>query len=336
MAYYATKRFNYWGQLGILAGLCGGGLVLGGIAMFIPMLGHLDFSMAKDSSSEFLDKILNLPDATSILRWSQAIGTPFVFLIPAVLYARICHIKTAKHLGFTNTVNIKQVLAVLLIMMVALPAVNALQELTEMLPWSKATVLKFKAAEEEYNKQIAVMARMNGFGDYLITMFIVALMPAVMEEIMFRGCWQNLLSRWFKLPVLAVIIMSAIFSAVHGSYLGFLSRFALGFVLGWMYFRTGNIWLNIIGHFFNNAAAVTSLYLSSKPGQKIDPSAADGQLPLWAGLVSIAAVVALFIVFEKVSKNQIDRPGEEVLIPGYNFSSNPFNDLAEQYENHQQ
>jgi uncharacterized protein len=329
MAHYATRRFNYWGQLGVLAGLCGAGLILGGIAMFIPMMGQVDVFGTKGDTAALLDKIMSLPNATAVLRWSQLIGTPFVFLLPAILYARICHIQPIKHMGFDKPVDIRQLLLVILIMIAATPAVSALQELTEMLPWSKAMVLKFKAAEDEYNRQVVVMAKMDGVGDYLISLFIIALLPAVFEEVMFRGCWQNLLSRWFKIPLLALIIMSALFSAVHGSYLGFLSRFALGFVLGWMYYRTGNIWLNIIAHFFNNAAAVTFLYFSTKAGEKIDPSKMEDSFPLWAGLVSIAAVAGLFMLFEKVSKNQIDRPGEEVLIPGYNFSSNPFiNDIA--------
>jgi uncharacterized protein len=217
----------------------------------------------------------------------------------------------------------------ILIMLASLPAVGALQDLTEMLPWSKATLLQFREAEDTYNKQVAVIARMDGIGDYIISVIVIALLPAVFEETLFRGGIQNLLSRWFKLPVFSIVLTAIIFSAVHGSYLGFLSRFALGFVLGWFYYRTGNIWLNIIAHFFNNAMAVTSLYFSTKTGDKVDPSKMEEHFPLWVGLASIAAVVGLFILFDRVSKKNIDRPGEEVLMPGYNFSNNPFiNDIA--------
>jgi membrane protease YdiL (CAAX protease family) len=135
---------------------------------------------------------------------------------------------------------------------------------------------------------------------------------------------QNLFSRWFKVPLLAVIVTSIIFSAIHGSYLGFLSRFALSFILGWMYYRTGNLWLSIISHFFNNAFAVTMLYLSSKPGEKIDPSKIDDRFPLWIGVLGLVVVIGLFFLFEKLNKKDIDRPGEEVLIPYSDFNSNPF------------
>jgi hypothetical protein len=63
--------------------------------------------------------------------------------------------------------------------------VSVLQELTEMLPWSKATVLKFKAAEDAYNQQVAVIARMDNFLDYLVSVAIIALLPAIFEETLF-------------------------------------------------------------------------------------------------------------------------------------------------------
>ncbi len=328
MAHYATRRFNYWGQLGILTALCGAGLLIGGVVSLIPLLGKIDFFNSRTDMKDLMNKLLTPENATA-LRWSQFFSTLFLFFLPPVLYARICHVKAFKHLGFKKGIDVKQGVLVILIMLAVLPTVGALQELTEMIPWSKATLVKFKVAEEEYNRQVAVIARMDNATDYCIAVIIIALLPAVFEEVLFRGAIQNLLSRWFKAPVLAVVVTAIVFSAVHGSYLGFLSRFALGFVLGWVYYRTGNIWLNIIGHFFNNAAAVTSLYFSTKTGEAVDPSKMDEHFPLWIGLVSVAAVAGLFVVFDKVSKKDIDRPGEEVLIPGYQFSNNPFiNDLA--------
>ena len=238
------------------------------------------------------------------------------FFLPTVLYALICHKKPFDHLGFKKNNNIKSAGVVILIMLAALPLVSALQDLTTLFPWSKATLLKFKLAEDAYNQQVAVIARMDNFTDYIVSVVVIAFLPALFEETLFRGGIQNLLSRWFKKPVLAIIVTSIIFSAIHGSYLGFLSRFALGFVLGWIYYRTGNIWLNIIGHFFNNAFAVTAMYLFTKGGKFPDPSKIDGQIPLWVGLASIAALYGLFSFFNKVSEKEIDQPGVELIMPG--------------------
>ena len=328
MAHYATNRFNYWAQLVILAVFCLAGLFLGGLLGIIPLMGKVDFFQSKGNTSELMESILKPENATAI-RWMQLITTTFLFFVPTVMYAWLCHAKVFKHLGFKNQINIKQLGLIVLIVLAASPAVDMLQQVTQMLPWSKDTLAKFKTAEDDYFKQVMVIARMDNFGDYVISMIMVALLPAVFEETLFRGGLQNLLSRWFKMPVLAIIVTSIIFSAFHVSYLGFLSRFALSFVLGWIFYRTGNIWLNIIAHFFNNGLALTSLYLSTKPGVKIDPSKMEGHFPLWVGLISIAIVTGLFIYFDRISKNETDRPGEEVLMPYYNISKNPFeNDIA--------
>ena len=329
MAHYATRRFSYRGQLGILVAFIGAGLVIGGLASFIPLLGKINiFDMKGASATQLMDNILK-PENANALRWSQFIATAMIFFLPPFFYAWYCHRKPYIHLGFSNELTIKQIALVVIIMFACLPIVSALQEITEMLPWSKATLLRFKEAEDEYNKQVAVIARMDNFFDYLISMLMIALLPAVFEETLFRGGVQNLFSRWFKMPLLAIVVTSIIFSAVHGSYLGFLSRFALSFVLGWMYYRTGNIWLNIVGHFVNNAVGVTALYILSKPGQKIDPSKMDDHFPLLLAAGAVAAVIGLFIVFEKISADKIKHPGEELLIPGYNFNDNPFtNDTA--------
>jgi len=325
MAHLATNRFNYWNQLAVLIGLVGVGLIIGGvIALVLPFIVDLNAGIKMSTNpAQFMDRLLK-PENAALLRWITFITSFFMFFLPTVLYALICHKNPFAHLGFKKNNNIKSAGVVILIMLAALPLVSALQDLTTLFPWSKATLLKFKLAEDAYNQQVAVIARMDNFTDYIISVVVIAFLPALFEETLFRGGIQNLLSRWFKKPVLAIIVTSIIFSAIHGSYLGFLSRFALGFVLGWIYYRTGNIWLNIIGHFFNNAFAVTAMYLFTKGGKFPDPSKIDGQIPLWVGLASIAALYGLFSFFNKVSEKEIDQPGAELIMPGVEPTHQPY------------
>jgi len=86
-------------------------------------------------------------------------------------------------------------------------------------------------------------------------------------------------------------------------------------VLGWMYHRTGNLWLNIIAHGLYNATAVTILYVTKLRDPGTDLAKVDPQFPLWMGIVSVVILYGLFILFEKVSSYQISQPGKEVLMP---------------------
>ena len=329
MAYFATKKYSYTGQLIILMCLCGGGLIIGSILSLLPFLQFIQLSNIKGLNIESLTAQVFKPENANVIRLAQFISTLFIFFVPAYLYAWVCHKKPNIHLGFIIKPNLSQTVLFIGIMLASLPLVSALQQVTEMLPWSKAQLAVFKAAEDAYNKQVAVIARMDNVWDYIISVIVIAFLPALFEETMFRGGLQNLVSRWTKKPVLSIVITAIVFSAIHGSYLGFLSRFALGFILGWVYYKTGNIWLNIIGHFINNGLAVTVLYFSATPGSKVNPAAIEDHYPLWTGLVSIAIVIVLCKVFDTVTKKYIDNPGQEVLIPGYNFSNHPFdNDIA--------
>lgn len=323
MAHPATAKNNYWSQFAILLGVTGAGFVLAAIISSIPVLVSNDLKgMAGLSSKELMNKLL-VPENANMLRLIQFLSTLFLFFIPAWLYARISHVKPYTHLGLNHKVKIAQAGIVIAIMLACLPLVGALSSLTEAIPFSKATFEKFKAIEQEYNDQINIIGKMDSFPEFLLSLFMLAILPALFEEVMFRGAVQNLFSRWWKMPILAIIVTSLLFSAVHFSYLGFLSRAALGFILGWMFYRTGNLWLNIIAHATNNAVALTALYISKQQNPKTSISDADPHIPSWYGLLAVIVVYGLFIVFERVSKYQINKPGEEVLI-SYDNPNNPY------------
>jgi uncharacterized protein len=322
MSHPSTKQYSYSTQLGFLIAFLCAGFIIGTIASLIPLLGKISLAdLQSGSSDKIMDKLL-APENTSRMMWVQFISTFFLFFLPAVFYALICHKKPFTHLGFAHTVNIKEIIIVVAIITACLPLVDVLSELTLKLPFPKAVLKHFQDVEDNYDKQVGAFTQMKTFGDYILSLIVIAFLPALFEETLFRGGIQNLLTRWTKIPVLAITITAILFSAAHFSYIGFLSRVALGFILGWIYYRTGNIWLNIIGHFTNNAIAVTSIYVSAKTSAAAVTNT-DPYIPLWTGLVSLVVVYLLFIVFENFCKKDIDHPGEEVLIPGYNYY-NPF------------
>ena len=94
----------------------------------------------------------------------------------------------------------------------------------------------------------------------------------------------------------------------------------LGFLLGWMYYRTGNIWLNIIAHAANNAFAVTLIYLERLKDPNMDIAKADVNMSIWWGILSLIVIIVLLILFDRVSHYQINKPGEEVIIRAENGS----------------
>ncbi|WP_425402051.1 CPBP family intramembrane glutamic endopeptidase [Hugenholtzia roseola] len=96
---------------------------------------------------------------------------------------------------------------------------------------------------------------------YFFFAFItIAIVPAVGEEIVFRGITQPLFERIFKNPHVAIWLTAAIFSAVHLQFYGFLPRFVLGIIFGYLYFYGKNLTYPILGHLVNNGTTLVIMY----------------------------------------------------------------------------
>ena len=129
----------------------------------------------------------------------------------------------------------------------------------------------------------------------------MAFLPAFVKKHYFRGGLQNFLTRSTKMPWFSIIVVSIIFSAVHLSYYGFLSRFFLGIVLGVLYHYSGKIWLNILGHFLNNAIAITVIYILTLQGKPLKDVINDNSENFW-GIILLPFVIWLLYKFWTVSK----------------------------------
>jgi hypothetical protein len=156
-----------------------------------------------------------------------------------------------------------------------------------------------KKLENEYNDQILMLSHLSGVGDFITALIIMAFFPALFEELFFRGALQTLLVKWWKKPLLAILATSILFSLIHMSVYLFLSRIVLGFVLGWMFHQTKNIWVNTIAHFLNNAIAVSQMYVLSVRNEKIDITKLDTKVEWWVGII---AIVALFFLFRFLNR----------------------------------
>lgn len=98
----------------------------------------------------------------------------------------------------------------------------------------------------------------------LINLLMVGVLPAIFEEYIFRGCLQKSLYQSTQNIFLSITISAFLFSAIHFQFYGFLPRFLLGALLGWVYFVTGNIAYPVILHLINNASQVLLVFFVDK------------------------------------------------------------------------
>jgi membrane protease YdiL (CAAX protease family) len=126
----------------------------------------------------------------------------------------------------------------------------------------------------------------------------MALAPALFEEVFFRGGFQNMMYRATGQMWTSILITSLLFSAIHFSFYGFLSRVALSIVLGLLFAYTQSIWMVVIAHFLNNAMGVFQIYYLRMKGLPITDLSED-KYPIWWGIVALGALIYLFSYFKK-------------------------------------
>ena len=126
------------------------------------------------------------------------------------------------------------------------------------------------------------------------------------EELLFRSTVQPLFIGWTKNVWVGIIITSIFFSAIHFSFFGFLSRTALGIVLGLLFYYTKNIWLSILMHFLNNGLIVTQLYIVTLQGKSLE-KAMDENFSIVSGINGLFILWLSFNALKKYTAT-LDKP----------------------------
>ena len=206
-------------------------------------------------------------DVLSTLKLLQILQHIGLFVVPPIVLAFLVSKNPANYLRLKEQPAISSLLIVGIIMLVALPLVNWMMEINEFLklPEFMASIEQWmKETEENAEKFTEAFLKMETTGDLLLNMVMIALIPAIGEELLFRGILQRLFSEWTKNAHWGIILAAVLFSAIHMQFYGFLPRMLLGVLFGYLFIWSKSLWLPIFGHFVNNGAAVIFAYLSNK------------------------------------------------------------------------
>jgi len=251
------------------------------------------------------------------LKWMQGFVQIGVMLVPALIFAYFYDNNPFKILKINKIKYSWRPLIAIALPFTVLPLAGLLNE------WNNAVKFPdFLASLEQYlrNKEDAV-ARMTeiflyaetGWG-LLLNVLIIAIIPAISEEFLFRGVLQNIFKRWFGNVHWAVIVTALIFSAVHGQFFGFLPRFVLGLMLGYLFVTMKSIWAPVVAHFVNNGTATVVAFLASKG--IMETSAEEfgtlNNAELW-GLISAAAMVGIFYLLWRRNERTINAFGDKMI-----------------------
>ena len=120
----------------------------------------------------------------------------------------------------------------------------------------------------------------------------------------FRGIIQTKLKNIFKSPHIAILIASFIFSAVHMQFFGFLARFILGVILGYLFYYSGSLWMPIIAHFINNGLAILLMYFPFS--EKINTDIENIDISILQASIFLMIVLFFIWLYKQINNKEID------------------------------
>jgi membrane protease YdiL (CAAX protease family) len=244
-------------------------------------------------------KQLDLPGATAALRWVNGGNGVFSWGVPAVLMAMFLG-APRKELSLDQETSAFSILMAVLLIIASLPLVQAITfdsssfELPGFMSGLESSL------EEMETRATGLLMKLLGevsTGALLANIVVFALIPAVCEELFFRGFVQQKLGKVVN-PHAAIWITAAIFSLMHLQFYGFFGRLFLGALLGYLLYKSGSLWPSIIAHFTYNVINVVVAWGSFKYGwtdQEMLESAPAVPWTLW--LPALVVFGGLFYLF---------------------------------------
>lgn len=267
------------------------------------MLGGLDFAD---------------PGTVNMLKYFQVVQSVGLFIVPSVLVARFLYPRWTSYLYLTTKPSLRNAFWVIILVIIINPFINFTGDLNANMhfpSWLSGLEQWMRNAEDAAEKLVKVFLDVKTAWGLLFNLFMIAVLPAVGEELLFRGIIQKLFTKIIRNAHWGIWLSAALFSALHMQFYGFIPRMLLGAMFGYLLVWSGTLWLPILAHFINNAGAVILLYLIGKgkisPGIEEFGAGTDG----WHyALVSLAMGAIILMVVRQHYREIL--PAEEAALSG--------------------
>jgi membrane protease YdiL (CAAX protease family) len=256
------------------------------------------------------DEVQNL----NLIRYLQTLFSISLFIVPAFLAAYLFSANVTGYLGLKRTAPLKWFGTTLLLMLAAIPCINMLAALNEMIVFPESLsgleqwLRNFEEAAQQTTKRFLNVDNVSGM---FFNIFMIAVLPALGEELIFRGVLQKIFTRWTGNIHIAIVVTGFLFSLMHGQFYGLFPRWLLGVMFGYLLVWSGTIWLPIFAHFVHNAVAVCIFSLIHKEVISEDMEvfgSSFSDVP-----VTIVATVASVWLLWKIYRNMVNpEPNAEI------------------------
>ncbi len=269
------------------------GLVIQNLA---PALGIADIQETIKGFDDQTNK-----DTISAIKILQITIHLFLFILtPFIFLGIINHQRPLNYLMLNRVPGFRNLFLGIVLMLSSFPLVFFVYWLNSLLPMPAS----FVEMESQAMQTVKYFVRADSPEVLMFNIFSIAMIPAIGEELLFRGVLQRIFGKISDNPHIAIWVTALVFSAFHMQFAGFFSRLLLGAVLGYLLYWSASLWVPIIAHFLYNGVQVVGAYLRQQQGLPINSGTVE-YFPGWITLISIILVVGLcYLMHKTTSANQ--------------------------------
>ena len=233
----------------------------------------------------------------NLLRYFLIVQDIALFTIPSIIILKLMNSESAGNLPDFKIPNLKECGLVVVLTFCIFPVTSFTGQINSAmhLPvWLSGVERWMTHMETDADSTTDLLIVSKTFGAMMFNLLTFGLTTAVAEELIFRGVFQKIFCNLFRSGHIAIWVTAVLFSAVHFQFFGFIPRFILGLVFGYLLFWSGNLWLPMIAHFVNNSVPVIMVYV-----QGLEKLNTPTDVPLWhqAIILPLPIVIGLIILF---------------------------------------
>jgi membrane protease YdiL (CAAX protease family) len=285
IVFFITRLMILGGMvLVFLFGFMGVGMILAKFATGVDIMGN----------PELMVDFEQFPERIAALKWVQSAASIGGFLLAGIYFPRALQLDGISFSKLHILPKFPFWYYSIGLFVVSIPLMSALVLWNEQisLPPALAHIEQsLKLAEAEAKRLTDSFIFADTWQLFVINLVVVALIPAIAEEVLFRGALLNFIYICFARHHLAIWLSALLFSMMHGQFYGFVPRLCMGLILGYVAYYSMSIWPSIVLHFVNNAIAVCASYFNwNQLG--IDMLHSDFRFPLWHVIVSLMLTIA--------------------------------------------
>jgi len=206
---------------------------------------------------------VNNPTNIKVLKFLQLVQSVGLFIVPPFIFGYFCYPSVSEFLRINKKTSIRMLIVSILATVSFLPFSNWLSYLNSFLQlpsFMNEIEIWMRNSEDYATKITQAFLNVNSVPELFYNILLIAIIPALGEEFLFRGLLQRIFIEWTKSKHWGIWISALAFSAIHLQFFGFLPRLFLGLFFGYLLEFTGSLWLPILAHFINNLTGVLLSY----------------------------------------------------------------------------